>query len=118
MSQDQLEPQRFWKRQRLRNEQRRVQARRDEILPAIEKTAQHLFAQVEALNFEQGTVDMALPNQGERMSIRVSQINDKTCLVNVLTSTSGWDLLQSRARGNSRQFFRTLKLFLPKAKIY
>ncbi|HEX2916414.1 MAG TPA: hypothetical protein VH186_36975 [Chloroflexia bacterium] len=101
-----------------RNVQRRIQARREEILPAIEKTAQHLFAKVEAINFEQGMVELILPPRGDRMSIRVSQIGPKTCLINVLTGSNNFDVLQSRSRRNIREFFRTLRHFLPKTRIF
>ncbi len=102
----------------VRNDQRRVQARREELLPAIEKTAQHLFSQIEVINFEQGVFELVLPGEGDRLSIRVSQIEPKTCLVNILTTAQRRDWLQTRSRSHVRQFFRTLKLFLPKSKIY
>ncbi len=102
----------------LRNHQRRVGVRREELLPAIEKTAQHLFARIEDMNFEQGTVELMLPSGLERLSIRVSQISPKVCLVNILSSTPGMDLLSLRSRSNVRQFFHTLRLFLPKSKVY
>lgn len=103
---------------RTRNEQRRVQARQSDIIPAIEKTAQHLFASIKEIDFESGKIELVLPTKDEYMSIRVSRIDDKTYLINVLTGYNAWDVFQMRAKSNIRQFFKTLQIFLGKSKIH